>query len=303
MTGSGTVAHRPLAVVSALVVLLGLLLIGNGPADAATGYHRYVALGDSYASGPFIPDQVGTPFGCFRSNHNYPSLVARGLGVGSFTDISCGGAATPDMTGSQSVLFGSNPPQFSALRPDTDLVTVSIGGNDIGFGGILLTCGSESLLNPFGSPCANHYGDQLSQRIAATAPKVGAVLAGIHQRAPRARVVLVGYLRILPPSGGCWPVVPISRGDVPYLDSVEQQLNGMLAQQAAGHGATFVNPYAVSLGHDVCQAPWTKWVEGIVPTSPAFPVHPNATGMNVVANQVLAGLGATARTAQPSGTS
>jgi hypothetical protein len=118
---------------------------------------------------------------------------------------------------------------------------------------------------------------------------VAAVLTGIRQRAPRAKVVVVGYLRILPPSRGCWPVMPISIGDVPYLDNVEHELNAMLGARASAAGDTFVNP-GITTGHDVCKPESAKWVEGIVPTAPAFPVHPNAAGMTAVAGLLRAAL-------------
>jgi len=124
------------------------------------------------------------------------------------------------------------------------------------------------------------------------APKVAADLQGIHAGAPDARVLLVGYPVILPNSGdGCWPVVPIAYGDVPYLRGVEKALNSMLATVAAANHATFVDTYTASIGHDVCQAPGTKWVEGLVPTSPAAPFHPNRLGEQGMALRVLAALG------------
>jgi lysophospholipase L1-like esterase len=270
---------------AATAVLAATLL--TAPAGAVT-FHHYVALGDSYASGPLIPTQSLHPVGCARSNHNYPADLSRELGV-PLTDVSCGGAGTADLSGSQSVPLGTNPPQFDAVTADTDLVTVTIGGNDIGFTSILETCAAESLTSPFGHPCENHFGSQLADRITAVAPKVTQVLAGIRQRAPHATVVVVGYLRILPPSVGCWPVVPIAVGDVPYLDGVEHDLNAMLGRRAAAAGDIFVNP-GNTTGHDVCQPESRKWVEGIVPTAPAFPVHPNAAGMTEVAGLVAAAL-------------
>lgn len=280
-----------LAVVASVILTTGLLV--DTPANAATTFQRYVALGDSYASGPLIPNQSLDPVGCARSDHDYPADFARAHGIPTFVDVSCGGATTVDMTASQSVPLGSNPPQFNALTSTTDLVTVTIGGNDIGFTSILETCATESLTDPLGNPCQRHYTaggtDQLAALIAATAPKVAAVLTGIRQRAPHATVVVVGYLRILPPTVGCWPVVPIAVGDVPYLGGVESQLNAMLGTQAKAAGDLFVNA-GVPTGHDVCQPESQKWVEGIVPTSPSFPVHPNAAGMTAVASMLTSAL-------------
>src|SRR6266849_2686542 len=253
-----------------------------GPAGAS-GPPRYVSLGDSYTAGPLIPNLTGSPAGCLRSTHNYPSLVAAGTGAATFTDVSCQGATTTDMTHSQSVPLGTNPPQDNALSAAATLVTLQIGGNDIGFTDIIVNCTTLSLTNPFGSPCKSHYTsggtDRLRAAINATGPKVAADLQGIHADAPNAQVFLVGYPVILPNSGnGCWPEVPIAFGDVPYLRGVEKALNSMLASVAAANNATFVDTYTASIGHDVCQAPGTKWVEGLIPTSPAAPFHPNKLG-------------------------
>lgn len=275
---------RRVTVVALLTTMIAALLVPA--ATAAPRYQNYVSLGDSFVSGPFIPLQRLDPLSCFKSTQNYPSVLTRRLKIEKFTDISCGGAQTKDMFAAQSGFPGQSVAQLSALTASTDLVTVSIGGNDIGFSDIITTCASKSITNPHGAPCKAAFGDELAQRIAATAPKIANVLAGIKQRAPKAKIVVVGYLRVMPPSQGCWPVVPVAKGDVPFLDGVQQQLNGMLGTQAQLAGAAFVNPYDISLGRDVCALPWKKYVEGIIPTSPAFPVHPNAAGMAAVGNQV-----------------
>ena len=286
-------AWRALPILAA-GALLAIVLPAVGAA-AATG-PVYVALGDSYTSGPLIPGQTGTPAGCLRSTQNYPSLVAAALGAASFTDASCAGATTTNMTAPQLVVGGINPPELNALSPGTTLVTLGIGGNDLGFASIITTCTGLSLSSPLGSPCKKFYTaggtDRLAQMITTLAPKVAAVLAGIHQRAPQARVLVVGYPDILPSTGtGCWPVVPIARGDVPYLRGVELELNAMLAARAAAGNATYVDTYGDSIGHDFCQPTGVKWVEGLVPTSPAAPVHPNALGEQAMAQQVLAAAG------------
>ena len=128
----------------------------SGPLGAG-GPPHYVALGDSYTAGPLIPDETGSPGGCLRSTHSYPFLVAAGTGAATFTDVSCQGATTADMTHAQSVPLGTNPPQDKALSASTTLVTLQIGGNDIGFSNIIIHCTTLSLTNPFGSPCKDHY--------------------------------------------------------------------------------------------------------------------------------------------------
>jgi hypothetical protein len=174
------------------------------------------------------------------------------------------------------------------------LVTVGIGGNDIGFSSIAEDCFSPT---PFGTPCQDRYvrpdgTDEISERIAATAPKVAAVLAEIHERAPAADVYVVGYLPILPEQGlGCWPTLPITFDDVPYLRSKQKELNAMLATEAVNAGAAYVDAYAAGLGHDSCQPPVLRWVEPAVPASPAAPVHPNLLGMHGAADALAQALG------------
>jgi lysophospholipase L1-like esterase len=271
-----------------------LALVGlptSAGARTVSSPQHYVALGDSYTAGPLIPLQRTDPIGCLRSTNNYPALLARILQVRDYTDVSCSGATTANMTAPQAVALGTNLPQFNALRPDTDLVTLTISGNDMGFSDILATCTALSGTDPLGNPCQRQATaggtDRYAQRIAAVAPKVAQVLEGIRARSPRATVLLVGYLRILPPTLGCYPIFPIARGDVPYLDGLEQRLTAMLADQAGQHGAVFVDSYANSLGRDACQPPGVKWVEGTTPTSLAYPVHPNIIGMHAVASLAL----------------
>ncbi|MFF4974745.1 SGNH/GDSL hydrolase family protein [Streptomyces sp. NPDC001083] len=264
------------------------------PAEATTatdGRHRvdYVALGDSYASAPLVPDQVDPT--CLRSSHNYPSLVA-GSTAATLTDVSCSGATTADMTAAQ----GTAPAQFAALRRGTDLVTVTIGGNDIGFSTVLGTCARVTATDPAGAPCRAHFtstgSDTVTDSIARTAPKVAQVLRGIHHRAPHARVVVVGYPDLFPDDGvGCTSAkVPLAAGDFSYLRDKEKELNAMLARQARRNGARYVDTYAPTVGHDLCRPVANRWIETFTPDSPAAPVHPNAAGESAMAGAVERGL-------------
>jgi len=178
---------RRVRVLVVLVSLAGALSVGAVGASAA----NWAGLGDSYAAGPLIPNQQLSPLGCLRSDHNFAHLAAAALGR-SLADASCSGAKTDDMTAPQDVTPGQNPPQFNALTTDTQIVTLQIGGNDIGFTSILENCATA---NPFAHPCRDKYvvngHDTLADKIAATAPKVATVLQGIHARSPGARVFVV----------------------------------------------------------------------------------------------------------------
>jgi lysophospholipase L1-like esterase len=272
-----------------LAVLISMLALA-APASAAT---EYVALGDSYAAGPLIPLQI-PPFGCLKSNNNYAHLTARQLGL-QLTDPSCSGAETEDMENPQNVdPDGPNPPQFNSLTATTDVVTLQIGGNDIGFSSIAEDCTSTT---NEGTPCQDRYvhdgRDEISERIQATAPLVAAVLQGIHSRSPEARVLVVNYAAILPDTGtGCWPQMPITAGDVPYVRAKQKELNAMMATQAAANGADLIDWYTASIGHDACQPPVIRWVEPVVPVNAAAPIHPNLGGMmgaSALLNAALSG--------------
>ena len=288
---------RRLLVGAAIAVACCTGSVGVAAAAAPTG--PYVSLGDSYTSAPLVPTPTGNPIGCGRSTHNYPSDVAGVIGPASFTDVSCASATTANMLSPQSVPFGgTNPPQFNALSSADTLVTIGIGGNDAGLIGVAEECAKLDALWPFGTNCKNHYdpsgnpaSDPNVQAINATGPKVASVLAGIHSRSPQARVLIVGYPDGLPVNGGsCWPTVPFSSGDVRYFNGLETQLNSVIASAAAANATTFFDTYQSSIGHDAC-AGSAAWVNGIIPTSVAYPLHPNQAGEQNMANQVLKALG------------
>jgi hypothetical protein len=268
-------------------VVLALLAVALAPGVARGA--DWVGLGDSYAAGPLIPNQSLSPLGCLRSSRNFAHIAATNRAM-TLADASCSGATTSDMTAPQSTSAGTNAPQFNALSAATKVVSLQIGGNDIGFTEILENCVTY---NPFARPCQDRYGtganDQINARIAAAAPKVAATIQGIHQRSPAAKVLVVNYAAILPDTGsGCWPQVPFAYADVPYLRGKEKGLNTMLAQQAAANGATYVDDYTASIGKDACRSAGTRWVEPLVPANAAAPFHPNARGEAGVAVSVTA---------------
>jgi lysophospholipase L1-like esterase len=273
-------------------VVLAAVTVAAVFAGAAQAAPRYTALGDSYAAGPLIPLPL-PPFGCLKSSNNYGRIAQRTLAYAEYRDATCSGAETEDMTQPQNVSPGPNPPQFDALSPETELVTINIGGNDIGFSSIAEDCVS---IVPFGSPCKDRYTaggqDEISRRIAETAPKVAAVIKGIHERSPDAEVLVLNYSAIFPHRGtGCYPTMPVARGDVVWLREKHEELNAMLAEQASANGAAIVDVYSASVGRDACALPTVRWVEPYVPTTAAAPLHPNLRGMRAMANLVIGAAG------------
>lgn len=273
-----------LRALAAAVATIGALAVAPASANAA----YWVELGDSFAAGPLIPSQTLEPLGCLRSTRNYARLASAQLGV-TLKDASCSGAETAEMTTPQSTYAGTNPPQLNAIAADTRVVSLQIGGNDIGFTDILTNCQTA---NPFGRPCQDKYVrngvDELRARITATAPKVAAVLSAIKARTT-ARILILNYEAILPSSGsGCWPQVPMAWADVPYVRGIQLELNAMIAREASRAGARLVDAYTASLGKDACKSSGTRWVEPLVPGNAAAPFHPNARGMQGVAGPVAA---------------
>jgi lysophospholipase L1-like esterase len=253
-----------------------------------------VALGDSYTAGALLPlDVAAAPLGCLRSSDAYPVLVATALKA-PLTDVACTNAGVNEMTEAQKTYQGTNPPQLSALRADDALVLLTLGGDDMGFMNVLQTCMKLSFTDPWGSPCRAHYTsggtDQLAARVRAEAPRVVAVLRAIAADAPHARIVLVGYPDLFPLSGGCWPAVPLTDGDISYLRGIETQINAMLAADAKAAGATYVNTFTATAGHGFCAAESARYVEGLIPGSAALPFHPNTRGQAAIATAVLKAL-------------
>lgn len=259
----------------------------NGPGTGG-GTGRYVALGDSYTASPKTGEAEGEPVGCGRSANNYPHLVSASISPAEFVDVSCSGAVTGDLTGSQQTKNGVNPPQLNAVTEATTLVTLGIGGNDVGF---IALAGQCATVHPNSSPCKDQLTagghDQLAERISATAGRVADLLGKIHGKAPKARVVVVGYPTVLPDGDGCWPTLPVGAGDVAYLRNALGKLNDALSHEAKGHGAGFADTAAPSKGHDLCTASGTRWVEGVIPTSKAVALHPNAKGEQEIAAAVV----------------
>jgi lysophospholipase L1-like esterase len=308
---------RLIAAASALFCgVVGVVVVppassGAQPATALA-YHDYVALGDSYTadvlSGPLPPTTQFVPLGCAQSGADYPHQVARLLHVALFHDSSCGSATTAEMTQPQSVpLGGTAPPQFGALNTSVDLVTVGIGGNDVGF-----VNDAESCVNlvptpipgapeGLGGSCAARFTaggvDQISEAIKATAPKIATVLEGIRERAPNARILLVNYLDAVPLDGrGCWsPDVPVQNEDMAYLAAKFVEMDQMLAATAALEHVQLADTFTPTIGHDVCRWPTVRDVEGVLPLSlhPLglnFPLHPNGAGAKAQAAAVYAGI-------------
>lgn len=263
---------------------------GTPPTQSAGA--RYAHLGDSFAAGsgidPTVPD---SPAMCLRSQLDFGRLVAarRGVAPADFADVSCGAATTAALSTDQ---FFGVPPQVDVLGGRTELVTLLIGGNDDRlFADVVADCASAAVDDLLGQPCRAKFGNGFDERVDDdVAPALDDAVALVHRRAPHARLLVVGYPRILPEHRGCFPVMRIATGDVAYVNEVAVRLNRAIATAARAHGATYVDMWSVSQGHDACAGLEQRWVEPMMGSRIRTTVHPNAAGQRAMADAVTAAL-------------
>ncbi|MFJ9831527.1 SGNH/GDSL hydrolase family protein [Streptomyces sp. NPDC101169] len=282
--------RRVMTTTAAAAGALALGLTGT-TAQAATPLN-YAALGDSYsAASGVLPVDLSSPL-CLRSTANYPHVLASRTGA-RLTDVTCGAAQTKDFTATQ---YPGVAPQVNAVDADTDLVTVTIGGNDNGtFINAILACGTAGVLSGGkGSPCKDKYGSSFDDAIDAnTYPALRTALGSVRAKAPGARVAVLGYPWITPATAdpSCFVRLPIASGDVPYLHAMQAHLNAVVRRAAEESGATYVDFAQASTGHDACQAVGTRWIEPLLFGQNIVPVHPNALGERRMAERTMTVLG------------
>ncbi len=250
---------------------------------------RYVALGSSMAAGPGIPPRdTDAPLRAGRSAANYPHLVAQRLGL-DLVDVTYSGATTAHvLTDSQ---HGTRP-QASVLDGSEVLITVTIGGNDVGYVPLLTAAGVPhaarsvpllgALLREMLDPTAR---DRALVDVGESLGKVGRT---IRQRAPRATVLFVDYLTVLPPAGQ--DASPLSGADAALGRRVAATLERLTGEAAAETGCGWVRAAEASREHHAwSNDPWTTKPSRIglpLPGRPA-PAHPNAAGMRAVAELII----------------
>lgn len=286
--------------------------LGTGPGtSAAAGTAEYVALGDSYAAVGRIVPGVWTPgpISCARTADAYPTVLARELGVGTFVNASCAGAVSDDLWAPDEGV----PAQFDALTENTDLVTLSIGGNDAGFGAVIIACAVRTnTASPFlpvidavtGSisedfdptaGCSDVLDRQAPAALAELDAHLDEVYAEISRRSPGARVVTTGYLGAIPgedatiaASPACAPLMAATREQRDGMRDFQNSLNDVVRDAAERNGAIAVIPNEP--GHSMCTPPQTRWVDLLGIETGAAPIHPTTAGQAHVADRVLTAL-------------
>lgn len=298
---------RPLVrgVLAALVALVAGAALA-GPAQAADG-RTYVAFGDSYTSGLGMPDQRPTPAGepaCFRSERNYPSKLAEKLDLGAertggWADFSCSNATISGPAPLSPIdLLGeiALAQKADALGDATRFVTLTGGGNDrwdqagLGlFAGAIIclnepTCGANPPAEAFGRPG--------SVTAAAFAARATPAIDRIRELAPNAKIALVEYPEVLPPSGPLCrtdqqQTVAADPGSAAYTRAATTALFSSEKGAAKSLGISFVDTTAATTGHDICKPAGTRWYARTGDAG-ADPVHPIEAAHTALAKVVYA---------------
>ncbi|MGH4012375.1 MAG: SGNH/GDSL hydrolase family protein [Pseudonocardiaceae bacterium] len=241
----------------AAVIAVTVVAVAAPPAAGGQGGLDYVALGDSYASGVGTRSYYPDSGGCLRSPFAYPVLWAKAHPTSSFSFNACSGATTDGL------LAG----QLGRLSADTDVVTVSIGGNDAGFGRVMTTCQVD------GPAACDRAITAAQDYIAMQLPdRLDAAYGAIQHRASAAEVIVLGYPQLFE-TGRCANTIDAVRRA--RLNAVADQLAAVTADRAAAAGFTFADTRSSFAGHRVC-AP-QEWIN-----SPTWPVqesyHPDRDG-------------------------
>jgi lysophospholipase L1-like esterase len=239
-------------------------------------------MGSSFAAGPGIPSYYeDPPTPCARSTNNYAHQIANRHGL-TLIDVSCSGATTAHLTGPRNEI----PPQLDALTPDVQLVTITIGGNDLSYIGRLTTGSCAGLMAETGvaATCNPIPAPPTEPVYAALADRMDFIAKEVRRRSPQAQLVFVDYLTVLPQAGTC-PATPLSLAEADADREIARRLAEITRVAAGANRASIVTASEFSKGHDACSA--DPWMHGF--SRPGAPVtgtqyHPNAAGMTAVAD-------------------
>ncbi|MFC5730359.1 MULTISPECIES: SGNH/GDSL hydrolase family protein [Nocardioides] len=249
--------RTPLASLCGLVAVLVALVGIASPAHAVAP--SYVALGDSYSSGVGTRSYIDDGTTCKRSNYAYPKLVATQRAY-ALTFKACSGATVTTVTNTQ----------LGALTAGTDYVTISVGGNDAGFGDVITECAQPGWM----SDCDGAI-DDAQAYINNTLPgRLSTLYASIRSKAPSAVVVVVGYPRVFMGedcNAGTW----FSPAEQTRLNATADLLNSKLSAAASARAFKWANPTSRFIGHAVCDD--VEWINGLSnPIDESY--HPNRLG-------------------------
>jgi lysophospholipase L1-like esterase len=240
-----------------LLVLAVCVALAAAAARAASGATIYAALGDSYSSG------VGTgsytlDSACKRSVYAYPYLWAQRHAGTTLSFVACSGAKTSDLLANQ----------IQAVTTATDLVTMTIGGNDIGFANLIYQCTL--------SDCSSALDSTRTSLETTLGSKLDAVFTTVKSHAaPGATIVVLGYPRIFS-GAGCFSTLGISSTEETKANQLSDALDTVIAAHAQTDGVTYKSAIAAFTGHAVCSS--SPWLNGLNLFNTGESYHPNRSG-------------------------
>jgi lysophospholipase L1-like esterase len=278
----------------ALLIVLGLGATGFIYFQAASrtlASAHYVALGSSFASGPAIGEMTReAPSLCMQSEDDYPHQLARKRDL-TLMDVTCSGATTRDiLTNSQ---FFQRP-QIELITTETELVTVTIGGNDVNYSRNLIGHSAEQGANRIRGFLPGVTSDEtIEAGFEGLQSRLEQIVHEARERSPNVRVIFLPYLTTLPASGTC-ANIGMTEASADKMRAVAARLNAATEVAARNTGADYVDVATLSRDHNACSdAPWVQTA------SEAVPFHPNLAGMTAIAEALDQHLSAASAEAPP----
>ncbi len=260
---------RTLSLAVSLAAATAAVFLVADPAHAASSV-RYVALGDSYSSGVGAGSYISSSGSCERSTVAYSALWAAAHAPASYTSVACGGATTSSVISSQ----------VSALSSSTTLVSITVGGNDVGFSNVMQTCvlqGTDACV------AAVQSGENVAQ---STLPgSLDAVFNAITAHAPSARVVVLDYPVFYQLNTLC---VGLSGTSHAKIDEGINLLDGVISAAASRHGFVFADVRSIFVGHQLCSG--HDWLHSLSILHLSDSYHPTADGQKLGYLPVFTGL-------------
>jgi lysophospholipase L1-like esterase len=270
------------AVLALVLALIVIVYIQGRPSHDKP---QYVAMGSSFAAGPAITEHAENSLWlCARSRDNYAHQLARLRGL-SLVDVTCSGATTKNILDHGQFM---QPAQIEAVTAETELVTITIGGNDIAYLGNMMAMGCDEKTSwtswyakKIGA-CRIRSAAEMEQGLPQVLNNLIAIITEVHQRAPKAKVVLLNYQSVLPENGSC-ARLGLTEAQASEMRGIADRLAEVTSAAAKGHGALLMDARRITQGHDVCAK--DSWMHAMHPPQGLLgaPLHPTLEGMTALA--------------------
>jgi lysophospholipase L1-like esterase len=255
-----TRVRRVLFLAVAMVAVCSAIFTTTAAASAPV---NYVALGDSYSSGVGAGSYISSSGSCLRSTNAYSALWASAHAPASYVSVACSGASTADVLNSQ----------ISALSPSTTLVSITIGGNDVGFSSVMQTC----ILNST-STCLAAVNNAENQARTVLPGRLANTFAAIRNASPSAHVVVLDYPEFYD-LGNSWICAGLSGSDRSALNSAADLLDSVIQTAAANAGDSFADVKGRFHGHELCDF-FHEWLHAVNVSNITESYHPTASGQS-----------------------